>query len=95
MHCPSGREALEHSTVSRSIRRMEDAGLLTREPSSNDRRAMIVSLSEKGEAMRQPATDVWMTLEQIAVEAIQKTGQEGFMTAAAELERAYTAARRT
>ncbi|WP_326724989.1 MULTISPECIES: MarR family transcriptional regulator [unclassified Streptomyces] len=86
---------LDHSTVSRSIRRMVDAGLLTREPSASDRRAMIVSLSENGEAMRKPITAVWTTLERLAVEAIQKTGQEGFMTTAAELEHAYTAARRT
>ncbi|MGY1496832.1 MarR family winged helix-turn-helix transcriptional regulator [Streptomyces sp. QTS52] len=84
---------LEHSTVSRSIRRMEEAGLLIRQPSRSDRRAMIVSLSEQGEAMRQPIADVWSALERLAVEVIQRTAQEGFMTTAAELERTYTAAR--
>lgn len=32
------RAGLNHSTVSKSLRRMQEAGLLTREPASHDRR---------------------------------------------------------
>src|SRR5690242_19519749 len=38
----------DHSTISRSIRRMEEAGLVTRSPAHHDRRAMVVSLTDAG-----------------------------------------------
>ncbi|MET8170619.1 MarR family transcriptional regulator, partial [Streptomyces sp. NPDC005329] len=42
------RVGLDHSTVSKSLRRMQEAGLLTREPAPHDRRAMVVSLTDAG-----------------------------------------------
>jgi DNA-binding MarR family transcriptional regulator len=37
---------LDRSTVSKSLRRMQEAGLLTREPSEQDRRVLRVLLTE-------------------------------------------------
>ncbi|WP_221348215.1 MarR family winged helix-turn-helix transcriptional regulator [Streptomyces beigongshangae] len=61
------RVDLDHSTVSKSLRRMQDAGLLTREPARHDRRVMVVRLTAAGRAPQQSITDMWRTLEQISV----------------------------
>lgn len=58
---------LDHSTVSKSLRRMQEAGLLTREPAVHDRRALVVRLTDAGRALRSPITDMWRTLEDISV----------------------------
>ncbi|MET8170811.1 MarR family transcriptional regulator, partial [Streptomyces sp. NPDC005329] len=42
------RVGLDRCTVSTSLRRMQEAGLLTREPAPHDRRAMVVSLTDAG-----------------------------------------------
>ncbi|GLY30743.1 MarR family winged helix-turn-helix transcriptional regulator [Kineosporia sp. NBRC 101731] len=61
---------LDHSTVSRSIRRMEEAGLLARRPDPRDRRAMVVSLTEAGHALRPRIAQVWEVLENHLDEAL-------------------------
>ncbi|MET7746802.1 MarR family transcriptional regulator [Streptomyces sp. NPDC005385] len=61
------RAGLDHSTVSKSLRRMQEAGLLTREPAAHDRRAMVVHLTDAGRALEGPIADMWRTLEQISV----------------------------
>lgn len=58
---------LDHSTVSKSLRRMQEAGLLTREPALHDRRVMVVSLTDAGRALQEPIADMWRTLERISV----------------------------
>ncbi|MFE2068638.1 MarR family winged helix-turn-helix transcriptional regulator [Streptomyces sp. NPDC059467] len=85
---------LDHSTVSRSIRRMEDAGLVTRARAEHDRRAFIVSLTADGEALREPISEVWSTLDRLATEALSRAEGTDFLTTVAELERAYATARR-
>ena len=55
---------LDHSTVSKSLRRMQDAGLLVREPAEHDRRVMVVHLTDKGRAMREPLAAMWRALEE-------------------------------
>lgn len=57
---------LDHSTVSKSLRRMQEAGLLTREPASHDRRVMVVHLTDAGRAPKEPIADMWRTLEQVS-----------------------------
>ena len=58
---------LDHSTVSKSLRRMQDAGLLIREPAEHDRRVMVVHLTDEGRAMREPIATLWQTLEEASV----------------------------
>jgi MarR family transcriptional regulator, organic hydroperoxide resistance regulator len=58
---------LDHSTVSKSLRRMQEAGLLTRTPSEHDRRSLVVSLTEQGRAMRGPLEQMWSALEAVSV----------------------------
>ncbi|WP_254648175.1 MarR family winged helix-turn-helix transcriptional regulator [Streptomyces sp. GbtcB6] len=85
---------LDHSTVSRSIRRMEDAGLVARARAEHDRRAFIVSLAAGGEALREPLADLWTTLDRLATETLHRLKGADFLSTVAELERAYATARR-
>ncbi|MFD0317825.1 MarR family winged helix-turn-helix transcriptional regulator [Streptomyces flavalbus] len=70
---------LDHSTVSKSLRRMQDAGLLTREPAAHDRRVMVVHLTEKGRALREPIAAMWRTLEEASVQGLTADEIETFI----------------
>ena len=61
---------LDHSTVSKSLRRMQEAGLLTREPAEHDRRVMRVSLTGKGRAMRGDLEEMWAELERASISGL-------------------------
>ncbi|MFF4982945.1 MarR family winged helix-turn-helix transcriptional regulator [Streptomyces sp. NPDC001046] len=61
------RAGLDHSTVSKSLRRMQEAGLLTREPAPHDRRVMVVRLTDTGRALEEPIAEMWRSLERISV----------------------------
>ncbi|MBP0461255.1 MarR family winged helix-turn-helix transcriptional regulator [Streptomyces montanisoli] len=79
---------LDHSTVSKSLRRMQEAGLLTREPAEHDRRVMIVHLTDKGRAMRKPIADMWRSLEEITVRDLTAEQAEAFTATAYAIEQA-------
>ncbi|MGV9558776.1 MarR family winged helix-turn-helix transcriptional regulator [Streptomyces sp. NPDC003401] len=81
------RVGLDHSTVSKSLRRMQEAGLLTREPAAHDRRVMVVSLTDAGRALREPIADMWRTLEQISVRDLTPDQVETFTTWAYTIEK--------
>ncbi|MFF9489247.1 MarR family winged helix-turn-helix transcriptional regulator [Streptomyces sp. NPDC014676] len=78
---------LDHSTVSKSLRRMQEAGLLTREPAAHDRRVMVVSLTDAGRALREPIADMWRTLEQISVRDLTPDQVEMFTACARTIEK--------
>jgi MarR family transcriptional regulator, organic hydroperoxide resistance regulator len=54
---------LDHSTIAKSVRRLEEAGLVRREKSSEDGRVSLVSLTPAGRALRAPIEAVWQELE--------------------------------
>ena len=49
---------LDSGTLTPMLKRMEEAGLLTRRRSSEDERVVIVRLTEKGAALREPAREI-------------------------------------
>ncbi|WKU47574.1 MarR family transcriptional regulator [Streptomyces sp. VNUA116] len=55
---------LDPSTVTRMVQRLEQAGLVTREPCAADRRAVVVATTGAGEALRQEVGRVWQELEE-------------------------------
>ena len=61
---------LDHSTVAKSLRRLENAGLVTRRPSAADRRAVDVSLTERGADLVAGVHAVWAQLEATATEGL-------------------------
>lgn len=81
---------LDHSTVSKSLRRMQDAGLLTREPAEHDRRVMVVRLTDKGRAMRAPIEAMWQALEETSAGALSAQQAEDFIRSAYAIADAIT-----
>jgi DNA-binding MarR family transcriptional regulator len=73
---------LDHSTVSKSLRRMQDAGLLVREPAAHDRRVMVVHLTDKGRAMREPIAALWQALEETSARNLSERQAESFVETA-------------
>ena len=78
---------LDHSTVSKSLRRMQEAGLLNREPAEHDRRVMRVSLTKKGRAMREPLEEMWSELERASVADLDAETIEQFIAMSAVIRR--------
>ncbi|MFE7647319.1 MarR family winged helix-turn-helix transcriptional regulator [Streptomyces phaeoluteigriseus] len=74
-----GSVGLDHSTVSKSLRRMQDAGLLIREPAAHDRRVMVIHLTDKGRAMREPIEAMWRALEETAARNLSEQQAESFV----------------
>ncbi|MFJ9025377.1 MarR family winged helix-turn-helix transcriptional regulator [Streptomyces sp. NPDC102259] len=81
---------LDHSTVSKSLRRMQDAGLLTREPAQHDRRVMVVHLTDKGRAMREPIAALWQSLEDISAGNLTEQQAQAFVETAYAITDAIT-----
>ncbi|MEW2163773.1 MarR family winged helix-turn-helix transcriptional regulator [Streptomyces sp. NPDC007084] len=77
---------LDHSTVSKSLRRMQEAGLLTREPAEHDRRVMVVHLTDKGRALEEPIANMWRTLERVSVRNLTEDQVEAFTAVAHAIE---------
>ena len=73
---------LDHSTVSKALRRMQDAGLLVRKPAEHDRRVMIVQLTDKGRATREPLAAMWRTLEEITTRNLSPRQAQSLTNAA-------------
>ncbi|SNX55866.1 DNA-binding MarR family transcriptional regulator [Streptomyces sp. TLI_55] len=81
---------LDHSTVSKSLRRMQEAGLLTREPAPHDRRVMVVHLTDKGRAMREPIAALWTGLEEISAGNLTEQQAQAFVETAYVIADAIT-----
>ncbi|MFC9353304.1 MarR family winged helix-turn-helix transcriptional regulator [Arthrobacter sp. NPDC057013] len=86
---------LDHSTVSKTLRRMQDAGLLIRQPADHDRRVMVVHLTEKGRAMREPIDSMWRNLEEITTRNLSPQQAESVIDAADAIVYAINARTKT
>lgn len=58
---------VEPPTATKMLGRMEKAGVIARERSTTDRRVTLVSLTDKGRALREPVRAIWADLEEIAL----------------------------
>ncbi|WP_329142622.1 MarR family transcriptional regulator [Streptomyces sp. NBC_01456] len=56
---------LDPSTVTKMLQRLEQSGFVTRKPSPVDRRAVVVSATRAGQALRDRVTQAWRDLEQV------------------------------
>ncbi|MGW6401282.1 MarR family winged helix-turn-helix transcriptional regulator [Streptomyces sp. NPDC055134] len=56
---------LDPSTVTKMLQRLEQSGFVTRKPSPNDRRAVVVSATRAGQALRKQVRQAWRDLEQV------------------------------
>jgi DNA-binding MarR family transcriptional regulator len=73
---------LDHSTVSKSLRRMQDAGLVIRKPGEHDKRVVVVHLTDKGRAMREPLAAMWRALEETSTRNLSAQEAEHFIRTA-------------
>jgi DNA-binding MarR family transcriptional regulator len=77
---------LDHSTVSKSLSRMQEAGLVSRAPSGHDRRVQLVTLTERGRALRAPIERVWAQLEEVSVHGLDSEDVERFVATAVAIQ---------
>jgi DNA-binding MarR family transcriptional regulator len=73
---------VDHSTMSKSLRRMQDTGLLTRAPATHDRRVSVNHLTAKGEAMREPIAAMWRELEDVTTRHLTPRQAASLLSAA-------------
>lgn len=71
---------LDHSTVAKMVRRLEDKGLVTRSRCKEDGRVTIVSLTQAGWDLQTKVLDVWSSLERITTEDLTEQEKELFVT---------------
>lgn len=62
----------DRSTVTNTLQAMERVGLICREPSDTDRRALIVSLSEKGRALVPQVRRIWAEIEKKTIGSLSE-----------------------
>jgi DNA-binding MarR family transcriptional regulator len=79
-NCLGNTLRLDHSTVAKSVQRLEEAGFVTRSRSEADRRVTIVSLTPAGRDLEPKVQDVWSKLEQITTEALTEQEKESLVT---------------
>jgi len=79
-------ERVDHSTIAKSLRRMEIAGIIERSPSEDDRRATIVSLTPKGRALYRKIIAVWRELERVSVLELDPDRRDSFSQAMRQVE---------
>jgi len=73
-------------TMTRSISRLEKAGLVHRRPSPDDGRVTIVEASEASLALRATVEQAWAELERITAGALSAERQAEILRALGELE---------
>jgi DNA-binding MarR family transcriptional regulator len=67
---------VDHSTIAKSLRRLEDGGIIAREASEQDRRAVNASLTTKGVALHKRLVEVWKRLEESTAAALDPRDRE-------------------
>lgn len=71
---------IEHPTVVRTLDRMQRDGLIERRPSSTDRRAFLIYLTDKGRATKKDVLDSAQALNQTLLINFSKEEQAQFQS---------------
>ncbi|KNX38839.1 MarR family winged helix-turn-helix transcriptional regulator [Luteipulveratus halotolerans] len=79
--------AVDHSTIAKSVRRLEDAGLVTRARSAQDGRVTVVTLTDAGRALEQRVEQAWAELDRRTTEGMTSEDQTAFVELATAIER--------
>ncbi|TKV29329.1 MarR family transcriptional regulator [Arthrobacter sp. NamB2] len=78
-------QRFDHSTIAKSVRRLESTGLVRREKCPTDGRATLVFLTEAGQALKQPTRDVWAELERRTIEGLTAREQTQLVALASKI----------
>jgi MarR family transcriptional regulator, organic hydroperoxide resistance regulator len=79
-------------TMTRSISRLEKAGLVSRRPSPDDRRVTIVQATDASLSLRAKVERAWLELERLTVGELPAERQAEILKALANLEANLTRA---
>lgn len=82
----------EPPTISNSVRKLEDAGLLVRRPSPTDQRATIVELSERGKELIPDLRAAWKQLADQTAAGLTSTSLGELTSTVVDLAASLTAA---
>ncbi|WP_205633283.1 MarR family winged helix-turn-helix transcriptional regulator [Mycobacteroides immunogenum] len=75
----------DHSTVAKSVARLQKAGLVTRSKADYDERVSLVTLTPAGAELREKALAAWAGLEDITVSRLTEPEQRQFVALAGKL----------
>jgi len=70
---------LDASTITAKVKTLERDGLIARTPAPNDRRAMIVSLTDQGRKLRPRVERLWADLEAITTRGFSERQRTDFL----------------
>lgn len=76
---------LDHSTVAKSVRRLECAGIVSRCRCAADGRVTIVSLTQAGRDLECKVRAAWSTLESVTTAGLSDAEQQLFATLARKM----------
>ncbi|MFE4758827.1 MarR family winged helix-turn-helix transcriptional regulator [Streptomyces mirabilis] len=77
---------LDPSTITKMLQRLEQSGFVTRKPSHQDRRAVIVSTTRAGYALRDRVQQAWRELETITADGFTDDEYDQTMRFLARIE---------
>ena len=78
------------ATMTRSVQRLERAGLVCRSPNATDGRSVIIAATPASESLRDRVREVWRTLEQAAAAGMSADEQDVTLRVLARLEENLT-----
>lgn len=70
---------LDASTITAKVKTLERDGLIVRTPDPNDRRAMIVSLTDRGRKLRPRVERLWAELEAATTRGLSERQRTDFL----------------
>jgi DNA-binding MarR family transcriptional regulator len=78
---------INHTTVTKSVQRLEEAGLLVRRRSSEDKRVTLVSLTPAGAKLKKEVFNIWRTLENSIAKGLTKEEKKFFLELVGKITR--------
>lgn len=78
-------QKLDHSTIAKSIKRLEEAGLVRRERSPEDARVSLVHLTDAGRSLEPATRAAWAELERYSVRNLTAAERHGFIRLVAKI----------
>jgi DNA-binding MarR family transcriptional regulator len=78
--------ALDPSTVTKMLQRLEQAGFVTRRPSPIDRRAVVVAATRAGQALRDRVQQAWRDLEELTTAGLTNEERQATMRLLGRIE---------
>ena len=78
------------ATMTRTIRRLEQAGFVRRSPVAGDKRAFLIEPTAASRALRPQVEQIWSQLEQIAVGGVSEGEQQTILSVLEGLEARLT-----